>query len=188
MNNTLNFRIRRQRIATTRAQHLVLAPLLICAGCAGAPRLQTNHAIAPTFDPAIFFAGMTEGQGRLRIIFRNPQNTLVEGRGHVDPDGTIVLDQTVRLGDKPTTKREWRLRRIAPGRYAGTLTDANGPVIGSVRGSRLHLAFTMKGGLKAEQWLDLQPGGKVAQNRMIVRKLGVVVARLHETITRQTQK
>jgi hypothetical protein len=38
--------------------------------------------------------------------------------------------------------------------------------------------------LQAEQFLALQPGGTVAQNVMIVRKMGVAVARLDETITR----
>ena len=164
---------------------IVLASVFSLTGCASAPRLPPAHAGAPAFDPAVFFAAKTEGRGRLKTLFAKAQDTLVDGSGRVEGDGSIILDQFVRRGDKPATKREWHLRRIAPGRYAGTLTDADGPVSGDVYGSRLHLALPMKGGLNAEQWLDIQPGGQLAQNRMIVRKFGVAVARLQETITRK---
>ena len=50
-------------------------------------------------------------------------------------------------------------------------------------GNRLHLRFTTTdGGLDAEQWLYLQPGGRVALNRMVLRKFGLPVATLDETI------
>ena len=45
-------------------------------------------------------------------------------------------------------------------------------------------SFAMKGGLKAEQWLYLKRGGQVAKNVMVIRKFGIPVARLTETITR----
>ena len=73
---------------------------------------------------------------------------------------------------------------LRPGRYAGTLSDASGPVTADVAGNRLHIAFPMKGGLRAQQWLYLSPNGQVAQNRMVVTKLGIPVASLDEVITR----
>ena len=42
----------------------------------------------------------------------------------------------------------------------------------------------MKGGLRARQWLSLQPGGQAVRNRMVVSKFGVPVARLDELIER----
>ena len=96
----------------------------------------------------------------------------------------IVLDQSVERGGRPATRRQWRLRPDGTRGYVGTLTDAVGPVSGAVDGNTLHLSFVMKGGLKAEQWLYLQPGGMVAHNVMLVRKLGMTVARLDETISR----
>ena len=42
----------------------------------------------------------------------------------------------------------------------------------------------MAGGLIAEQRLSMQPDGDTALNRMTVRKLGVVVAVISETIRR----
>ena len=76
----------------------------------------------------------------------------------------------------------WCMRQVSPGRYAGTLSDAAGPVTGYADGNMLHLRFRMAGGLVAEQKLYLQPDGRTVLNRMTVRKLSVVVAKLAETI------
>lgn len=96
----------------------------------------------------------------------------------------MVLDQTVKQAGEPLEHRQWRIREVSAGRYAGTLTDATGPVRGETDGSRLHLHFTMKHGLIANQWLDLAADGQSAHNRMVISKLGLVVARLDETIRR----
>lgn len=164
---------------------LTLGVALMLGGCASSNRMAVEQTDGLTFDPIAFFAGTTEGRGALKIVMKASQPTLVEGHGRVDADGAITLDQSVRRGTMPPTHRSWHLQRVAPGRYAGTLSDAAGPVSGDVAGDRLHLAFAMKGGTRAEQWLYLQPGGQVAHNVMIVRKFGVPVARLTETITRR---
>lgn len=159
--------------------------LLLCTACASAGDLTSRAAAMPVFDPGAFFAGKTQGRGTLKVAFRRAEPTLVEGRGHVTGDGTIVLDQDVTRGDAPMTHRRWRLHRTGPNAYGGTLTDATGPVVGDVAGNRLHLAFRMKGGLRAQQWLYLRPGGGIADNRMVVTKFGIAVATLHEVIARQ---
>ncbi len=167
--------------------HILLAPLLaplLAAACVSAPPRAGLARPTPVFDPAIFFAGRTEGEGRLRIALRHAKAVRVHGRGHSSPDGTLVLDQTVEPeGDKPTT-RQWRLRQTAPGRWQGTLSDAAGPVLATVQGNALHITFPMKGGLEAEQWLYLTPDGQTARNRMTVHKFGAGVAALSETIRR----
>ncbi|MBI0476974.1 DUF3833 family protein [Sphingomonas sp. MA1305] len=165
------------------AYALLLA--LASAACVPSAHLQREQAAAPVFDPAAFFTGRTEGRGTLAVVFKGKQTTLVEGRGQIEPDGTIVLDQQVRRGQGAPSHRQWRLHPDGLGRYAGTLTDASGPVAGQVSGNRLHLSFPMKGGLRAQQWLYLQPGGQVARNRMVVTKFGIAVASLDETITRR---
>jgi Protein of unknown function (DUF3833) len=77
--------------------------------------------------------------------------------------------------------------RLGGGRYGGTLSDAEGPLVAQITGNCLHLRYSAKGHLSVEQWLYLQPGGKVALNRMVVRKFGIRVARLDETIRRVDQ-
>lgn len=164
---------------------IVGAVSLVTGGCVSVRHSAPQRPTAPAFDPIAFFSGATEGYGTLKIVLKGPQPTLVEGHGRIDGDGAITLDQTVRRGDTAPTRRTWHLRRVAAGRYTGTLTDASGPVSGEVSGNRLHLAFAMKGGTQAQQWLYLEPGGQAARNVMVVRKLGLPVARLDETIMRK---
>ena len=134
--------------------------------------------------PVAFFAGATEGIGKLKIMTRRSQEVMVAGHGVVTPDGGIVLDQDVWRGGTSPSHRTWHINRVGPGRYAGILSDATGPITGEVTGNLLHLAFPMKGGLRAQQWLYLRPGGQIARNRMVVTKFGLPVASLDETIRR----
>lgn len=154
-----------------------------------APAIATARSLpppepSPIFDPVRFFDGRTQGNGSLKVIIAKRQPIRVEGRGQVDRDGVLVLDQTVTEGKKPPVKRSWTFRRLAAGRYTGTLSDAAGPVAGDVTGNRLHLHFRMHGGIVADQLLDLAQDGQSAHNRMTFRKFGIVVARLDETIRR----
>lgn len=161
-----------------------IAPTLLAA-CAGAASVPAPVAAGPTFDPIAFFSGQTEGSGRLHIVLSHPRAVHVHGQGTVTADGALRLVQEVDEEGKPASRREWVIRTIAPGRYAASLSDARGPVMVEVAGDRLHLRFHMAHGLAAEQWLLLAPGGQAARNRMIVRKLGIVVARLDEKIVRR---
>ena len=138
---------------------------------------------SPVFDPASFFAGRTVGTATLTVVLAKPTPVHVDGRGRVD-GGVLTLDQTVAEGGKAATTRQWTFRPAGPGRYAGTLSDAAGPVAGEVTGNRLHLHFKMTGGIVADQRIDLAADGQSAHNRMTFRKFGIVVARLDEIIRR----
>ena len=166
--------------------YLSLLPVVIaltgCVGASGRPGLASD---APTFDVARAFVGASAGEGRLKIVFRKTRPVHVQSTGHQAKDGTIVVDQIITEPGRKATTRQWRLREVAPGRYAGSLSDAAGPVEGAVRGNCLELRFRMKGDLTAHQWLFAMPDGRTVQNRMSIRKSGILVARLHETITRR---
>lgn len=165
------------------ARSFAALALLLLAGCLAGPRAPELAAPAPQFDPLRFFAGATRGEGVLEIILSGKKRVEVEGSGRIAPDGTLVLDQVVRLEGDPPRTRQWRLRRIAPDRYAGTLTDAEGPVTGLVDGNALHLRYVLADdGLRADQWLYLQPGRETALNRLTLSRFGIRVARLEETI------
>ena len=159
----------------------LLAPLALGA-CVATPRLDSADPAAAPFSPQQFFAGRTEGDGMLRKIMSKPDHVLVHGSGRIEPDSTLVVDQTVLDAAKPPKHRAWRIREIAPGRYAGTLSDAAGPIAGDASGNRLHLHFRMKGGLDAQQWLTLAPDRRSVHNVMRIRKFGMLVATLDETI------
>lgn len=144
-----------------------------------APELAAAH---PVFSVERFFLGRTRGEGSLKIMLRGAEVVRVEGNGWVEKDGTLVLEQMVSRGARPAQKRQWRLRPAGPGSYAGTLTDAGGPIQGEVRGNLFHLSYAMKDGAEAEQWIYLQADGRTALNRMRIRKFGMNVAHLEETI------
>ena len=158
--------------------------VLLAACVTTAPHLDLARP-TPVFSPNAFFGGDTIGVGVLSIDIVGKRATHVSGHGTVDPDGTLVLVQRVRQGSKPESTRTWHIRSAGGDRFTGTLTDAVGPVDAYVRGNLLHIAYASKGGLKVEQWLYLQPGEKVALNRMVVRKLGLPIASLDETITKR---
>lgn len=165
----------------------LLAPataLPLLAGCLGSPPF-APPVPAPSFSAQQFFSGHSEGQGTLHSVGHGAEQVSVHGLGHVEPDGTLVLDQLVERASQPRHRREWRLREVSPGHYAGTLSDAVGPVTGAVQGNQLQLAFDGKGGLKIRQWITLAPDGRSATNVLKARKMGVLVAVLDETI-RQT--
>ncbi len=167
------------------AGQAVALALLTLPGCASLPTQRGAVAApAPVFSAERFFEGRTEGRGTLKVVASRARPVHVLGTGHVEADGTLVLTQTVTEGDKPPKTREWRIRPVSPGHYAGTLSDAAGPVTGEVRGNRLDLRFRMAGGFAVEQRLYLRSDGRVALNRLTVRKLGIVVAVLEETITK----
>ena len=162
---------------------IALVPPVLGPACTSLPLPPgAQPSAAPTFSPQRFFEGDTEGTGVLRIVGHRRRPVHVRGSGRVKPDGLLVLSQSVEEGGKPPRQRRWTIRQVSPGKYAGTLSDAAGPVTGEVVGNLLHLRFRMAGGLAAEQRLYLQADGRSAENRLVVRKLGITVAVLDETI------
>lgn len=136
---------------------------------------------AATLDPIAFFRGRTHGEGTLKILFKPEQRISVDSEGRLAGDGTLLLKQTIREGSKPPRTREWRMRQTAPGRFAGTLTDAAGPVRVEQVGPRIRIRYTDKDGLAFEQWLT-QSGPRQVDNAMRVKRFGITVARISEVI------
>lgn len=159
-------------------------PVAQATAPATATATATAPATAPRFDPLRFFAGRTAGEGSFKVILRSTRSISVRGNGHVEPDGTLVLDQQVAEQGKPERQRQWRIRAVSPGRYTGTLSDATGAVTGTAEGDTLRLAFPAKDGFQVEQVLTLSPDGRSADNLLVARRFGIAVARLRETIRR----
>lgn len=104
-------------------------------------------------------------------------------RGRLDGSGALILDQMIYEEGKPARRRSWRLARSGPNRIAGTISDANGPVTGDIRGNVLHLRYqTRAEKAQVEQWITLHPGGRTASNRMVFKKFGFKAATLNSTI------
>lgn len=166
-----------------RSGRAIVAFLALTACTAAAPPEATQAG--PAFDPIAFFIGTSHGDGRLDQIMKGVRNVTVDSVGKREADGAVTLTQhIVTQGDKPRD-RVWRLKQVAPGRYVGSLTDANGPVETLAIGRAIRIRYPMKGGLLVEQWLVAMPGGRVLDNRLSVTKWGMNVASLHERIEKR---
>lgn len=154
--------------------------LILLAATAAA--LPPDPFIATPRTTQQFFQGRTESRGELRQLFSRPLAVVSHGRGRIESDGTLVLNQTVHQTGSDPKEREWRLREDRAGHCTGTVTDGVGPVNGTLTGSQLHMRFKLKGGLSVDQLMSFDPDGRSATNRITIRKLGVSVASINETI------
>ena len=160
----------------------LLAPLLALAlgGCA------SRLLPAPDdvrFDPIRFFHAPAEGRGTLYKLIGKPVPVHVTSRSEGDLNHLRVV-QLIREGDKPPRERTWTIRRVGDGQYTATLTDAAGPVRMTVEGGRAFIRYRTEDGLVIDQQLALHGRAAILCNRLTVRKLGVRVAWLSETIRR----
>ena len=153
---------------------------MLLAGCVGGftpPRPSET----PVFDPIAFFAGDTQGHARLKVALRAPRAVSVRSRGRVEPDGSLVLDQTIEREGHPAQTRRWRMRRTSPDCYVASLSSAEGPVNVAVFGNLLRLDFREKG-LAVHQDILLASDSRSAVNHMTLSKFGFTVATLDERI------
>ena len=163
--------------------HVRTAALLIAVTCAGSSALA---APAQSFDPITFFTGATESAGSLKQALSSAKATHVTGYGAMRGGGEFVLDQTMTVaGDKAPQRRQWQLHQISPGHFGGTISDGKGPVTIDVAGNRLLIRYTMTNGMKVESVLTIDPGGRSGHNVSVVRKWGMSVASLNETIVKR---
>jgi hypothetical protein len=146
-------------------------PALALALCLAAP------GAARASDPMTFFEGRTESVGTVKLAMKKPFRSRAIGKGEILADGTLNLVQRVEdQGERPRERR-WRIRRVAPGRYSGTMTEAKGPVIVEQVGDRFRFSFKMSGHVAVEQWLDPAADWKSASSKLTIRKYGIVVGR-----------
>ena len=160
---------------------------LVLAACVSLPFAAPAPAQAPAargFDAVAFFSGRTTGEGQLKKMFSAAQATRVTGVGRVE-GAVLVLDQTVMIAGEKPRERQWRLRADGPGRWTGTLSDARGPVNASAAGPVLTIAYTSNDGMGIVQTVTLAADGRSARNLMKVKKFGMAVATLDETIRRE---
>jgi uncharacterized protein DUF3833 len=157
-------------------QCMLLAPLL---SIASPPAPAATPQVA---DPLRFFAGRTETKGMVKVLFKKPYQSRSLGQGKIEADGSLTLVQRVEDDGKPPHERRWRVRRVGPGRYVGTMSEASGPVDIEQVGDGYRFRFSMKGHLNVEQWLTPLAGATAAHTSTKVRKFGMTVATTEGTV------
>jgi len=153
---------------------LVAAAAMALAGAATAP--------APALDMTAFFSGRTHTENVLKIVFKRPARLVVDSVGGRGDRGDFVLLDTVREEGKPVRTRKWIMRPAGSNRFTGSLTDATGPVDVTVSGRQAVIRYTMKGGLKVVQQMELQADGRTLSNHVDVRKFGLKFASVDGTV------
>lgn len=141
---------------------LLVAALVPSAASAGIP------------DPLRFFEGRTESMATMRIINRSPVVSRWVGYGTIKADGSLQVVQHVNEQGRPDFDRWWQIREVGPDQFAGTMSEATGPVTIERIGAAYRFRFRMKKNLSAEQWLT-PLGETAARTRMTIRKFGVTV-------------
>lgn len=164
----------------TRVIRTLAAALLAFAAIAAGAQ---DTAGAP-LTPETAFSGRTDGNGSLRILFGRTRTYHVESQGTTASDGRFRLDQAVTFEGEPVRNRTWLISESTPLHYAGTLSEAAGPVSGEPSARRLVLRYRLKGPLVMHQTLVLMADGRTIDNAGRITVLGIPVGRLHETITR----
>ena len=160
----------------------VIAFALAACGAAVPPEAAEQ---GEAFDPVAFFTGRSHGDGKLDQIMKGIRTVTVDSVGTPEANGSLTLTQRIAMQGDPPRTRVWKLKQVAPGRYAGSLTDASGPVETVAIGRAIRIRYPMKGGLMVEQWLVALPGGRALDNRLTVTKWGMRVATLRERIEKR---
>jgi hypothetical protein len=150
------------------------APVLLAVSVPASAQEEVN--------PLRFFEGRTESQGMVKVMFQKAYWSRSIGQGRIERDGSLTLVQRVEDEGKPPHERRWRVREVAPGRFAGTMSDASGPVTIEKTGDGYRFRFSMKGNLNVEQWLTPLPGRKSASSSTKVRRFGLIIATVESVI------
>lgn len=161
-------------IASRSMAALLPVALIGASASAGASEAQLT-------DPMRFFEGRTESVSTVKLIMRKPFSSRSLGNGEID-SGVLNLVQKVHDEGKPAFDRRWRMRQVSRGKFSGTMSEAVGPVMADEVDGRYRFRFRMKGNLSVEQWLTPLPGGRSAQSKTIIRKLGLTVGRSEGSI------
>ena len=158
--------------------HLLLMPAMVAA-FAAIPGAATAERL---LDPMRFFEGRTESLSVVKVMLKKPYRSRAIGQGEIKSDGSLHLLQRVEDDGKPPHDRRWQIRQTAPNRFSGSMSEAKGPVIVEEIGGRYRFRFKMKGNLSVEQWVIPQNGGRSANSKVTIRKMGVTVASSEGTI------
>jgi hypothetical protein len=161
----------------------LLALFLLLAACSSVP--PSHFATAtPRFEPDRYFEGPVRSWGVIETRRGNPRSrfrTAMMGRREGD---TVVVTQDFTFEDGRRQQRIWRIRRIDEHRYEATSPDVNGIAPGEAYGNTFHWEYTLGKNpftrVRMHHWMYLQADGSTMINRVVITKLGAVIAETTE--------
>ena len=164
----------------------VLLPMLV-AGCSRPLPLSAFAQSGPALDPVRFFEGHVQSWGVLEDRSGQPTSIVTtDCQGVAEGADGLRMTQRLKVGAGQPVVREWRMRRVSPGRFEATANDMAGVAVGEASGRAFHwqwvLSLSPGNPLKdvtMDQWWYLQDDGSLL-NRTTVRKLGYIAAEATE--------
>ena len=158
--------------------------LVIAVVLAGSPPSAKATVDQGSDNPMRFFEGRTEMVSTVKVLMSTPYRSRTTGNGEILSDGTLALTQRVHEEGKPVAIRRWKIKQVDDGKFAGTMSEAVGPVIVQDVGESYRFRFKMRGGLAVDQWITPLADGRSATSSASVRKLGMRVATSRGVIRR----
>jgi len=149
--------------------------LAIASGAASAAEM-------PKLDMLAFFTGKSHAENVMKVALQPPKKLIVDSIGGRNKEGEFILIDNVQEEGKPDRKRTWAMRQVGPDHFTGVLSDAVGPVDVVLNGDTATIRYTMKGGLKVVQQMELQADGRTLSNHVDVRKFGLKFASVDGTV------
>lgn len=165
----------------------ILFSLLLLASCGTPPPTAQFIKGGPVLDPVTFFTGRVRSWGVMENRSGQPTTVVqTDCDGTADGSDALRMTQRLTLGDDAPVTREWRMRRLAPGRFEATANDMVGTAVGEATGRAFHWQWTLAlspgnplKNVTMDQWWYLQADGSLL-NRTTVRKLGFIAAEVTE--------
>ena len=148
-----------------------------------------------TFVLEEYFAGKTTAWGLYEDRFGTVKRQFV-----VDITGSwdgkqLILDEDFTFADGEKSTRQWRITKLADGRYEGRADDVIGVATGRQSGNALSWRYVLD--LKIsdqstlavtfDDWMFLQPGG-VLMNRARMSKFGIELGQVTISFIKQDHK
>ena len=168
-------------------RHALLAVLLVLSACSDPMPVSGFRSAPPDLDPVRFFTGHARSWGVIEDRSGQPTSIVTtDCVGVADgPDG-LRMTQRLTIGNDAPVTREWRMRRLSPGRFEASANDMVGSTVGEAAGRAFHWQWTLAlspgnpvKNVTMDQWWYLQPDGALL-NRTTIRKLGVIAAEVTE--------
>jgi hypothetical protein len=165
---------------------------LLATGCRTL-KPESFATASPRFEPEKFFLGPTRSWGVIESRTGKPKSRFETAMMGVRDGPDLVITQDFTYEDGHRQRRVWRLRRIDDHRYEATANDVVGVSVGEAYGNVFHWRYTLAlrpgnrlANVHFELFMYLAADSETMINRVVIRKLGILLAETTEQFHRGT--